>query len=616
MDGAEETIGREVAVPGRNGERGFKALPESLEPEKCAFVMELRQHFIAGGLSLRAFGARYHYDFSSASRYLNAERLPERGFVEKVLDAVEVKAGAPVTDEARQNLYDLHERALEKFNPNMHRHLVLSEQLKAATVQVRSAELQVEILARELADKKDAYQTLRSRLRELETAQAEQYVRHGAELVEVRAENEQLQDELRRLRERIATLELLYEQAHARRVEAEERCERLEHSLAANEQEADREQREELRRAEERERLREEQEAELRGELADARIQAEQHAAQLADLQREAEEREEQRQREQEKLRRSVAEETRQAVLAELQQNFRAASISASASRKTEAEAARKAELDLEVEAVRTARAKAEEAVRKAEAEEAALRTPEAAAARKAQVEEAIRKAAAEAAPQTSDTRSPLGAEAGRVSIRIPGLPEPYRSGQSAAALRASNTPVPNYGSSGYLAPSTAQTARTYVTSVGSASGRTSNTARPPAGAAPASTRWSTTPMPVWRKAVSAAVCVVWTILVSALAWMLGGHGVHLLGAHIGVMGILLAFVLLFGVPTLGARTVWRYRTDGDAVLGCLLLVLVLGVLVLPASALLHWLAPATADHLVLERLAQAVIDLATGRWP
>lgn len=114
---------------------------------------------------------------------------------------------------------------------------------------------------------------MRLRSRELEAARDEDQIRHGAELAGYQTENSQLRDELHRLRNRINALQVLLGQAQERRIQAEARCEQLEQSLAAIEQDAEQGRMEELRLAEERELRRQEEESMLRVALADLQRQ-------------------------------------------------------------------------------------------------------------------------------------------------------------------------------------------------------------------------------------------------------------------------------------------------------------------------------------------------------
>lgn len=59
-------------MPGQEADKDFKALPADLGPEKREFTEALRAQFRVCGLSLRAFGARYHHDHTTVWRYLNA----------------------------------------------------------------------------------------------------------------------------------------------------------------------------------------------------------------------------------------------------------------------------------------------------------------------------------------------------------------------------------------------------------------------------------------------------------------------------------------------------------------------------------------------------------------
>jgi predicted nucleic acid-binding Zn-ribbon protein len=276
MDGREGEPGREMALPGQEADKVFKALPADLGAEKREFTEALRAQFRACGLSLRAFGARYHHDHTTVWRYLNALHIPDRDFVEDVLAAVDAHLGAPVTAEVQSHLYALHLAALKATSRNRYDNRVLSDRLVAETLQVQAARRQEQALTEELAQSRARDQQLRLRLRELEAARDEDQIRHGAELAGYQAENSQLRDELHRLRDRITTLQLLLGQARERRVQAEARCEQLEQSLAAIEQERS----EELRLAEER--RRQEEEGTLRSALADLQRQLAERDAEIA----------------------------------------------------------------------------------------------------------------------------------------------------------------------------------------------------------------------------------------------------------------------------------------------------------------------------------------------
>ena len=292
MGGRDGAWGREVALPGQGADEYFKALPADLGPEKREFTEALRAQFRACGLSLRAFGARYHHDHTTVWRYLNALHIPDRDFVEDVLAAVDAWVGAPVTAEVQGHLYALHLAALKATSRNRYDNRVLSDRLVAETLQVQAARRQEQALIEELAQSRARDQQLRMRLRELEAARDEDQIRHGAELVGYHVENERLRDELHRLRERISTLQLLLGQAQARRVQAEARCDHLEQSLAAIEQDVERGRREELRLAEERENRRREEERTLRAALAELERRSAAQEAEIAAQRRRFEARE------------------------------------------------------------------------------------------------------------------------------------------------------------------------------------------------------------------------------------------------------------------------------------------------------------------------------------
>lgn len=494
MDGQEGEPGREVAVP----EEASPVSPAEREAAKDEFARALKAHFDTAGLSLRVFGATNNIHYATVSRYLTGVRLPERDFVDLVLKAAEAKLGVPVTAHVRQHLYDLHLAALNASNPAMYRTEVLRGELKVQIVLAQAAERREQGLIRELAEKREADARLRSHVRELEAAVEDQQARRDGELAVSQAENSRMREELYRLRERIAELEIELEQTRTRWVEAEGRSERLERELTATEEDVERDVREELRQAQERERARQTEESAVRASLADLQRRSEEREAELAHLRR----REEQR------------------LLALFIRRVH----------------------DLETAHVREVRRQAEQQDARPARRDLAPETPTPPATVRripgetwAEIKQGL--AAAPAYEDTEPGPRPGG----------PALPPGNSPAPAPSNLRELQTRHPDE-----VARERAPQARQSETPAQRAERlRVPNApahARPAQKSNLAADRTVPQPTRPWTVVVFAVLYVAMTSVVNSLAWLFGGHGIHLLGAHVGFGNVLASVVTVIGL--------------------------------------------------------------------
>jgi hypothetical protein len=219
------------------GKDRYKPLDEDLDVRVREFTEALRVCFQGCGLSLRQFGARYFHDHTTVWRYLNGDHVPERGFVDDVIKALEVQSGSTATAETRTHLYELHLAALEATSAPRHRVEILTAELREQVLRLEQAQRQIQSLSDVVADKKEREDALQARIRELETAADREQIRHGAELNALHAENQRLHEELTRLEAEVEVLGQLLEQARGRSLDAQYESGRIEHELCEAERE-------------------------------------------------------------------------------------------------------------------------------------------------------------------------------------------------------------------------------------------------------------------------------------------------------------------------------------------------------------------------------------------
>ncbi|GDY45450.1 FxSxx-COOH system tetratricopeptide repeat protein [Streptomyces antimycoticus] len=232
-------VGGEL-VPERGAERrigDLKPIPEQVRPECRALAESLRELFGAVGVSLRVFAVRLHYDAGTVSRYLNGTVVPPAEFVDQLLTHAAKATGRPSSTEVMAHVHTLQRRALQATNKVGWELQRLRDQLADADRQRQQAEVRAEALSEALLVRKQRIAEMEVEQRRIAVAAADREAR-SAELDRLRQEREDLTAERDRLREEVARLQDALTQARRQALDAERRCEALEHQLQTEEEAA------------------------------------------------------------------------------------------------------------------------------------------------------------------------------------------------------------------------------------------------------------------------------------------------------------------------------------------------------------------------------------------
>ncbi|WP_372407335.1 hypothetical protein [Streptomyces luteireticuli] len=196
----------------------LQPMDEGLPPDVAALARALRDLFVGLRVSTRRYAARRAYDSSTVSRYLGGRRLPPWEFVLNLLhDVGEVRGSVPTAGTVDM-LRALHTAALESGSSPAHRVQLLERELAEADREARRAATRERWLEDTLQDREHRIRDLEMRNHELEAGPA------------AADENARLREEIGGLKEELARVRALHQ-------EAEERCEQLERLLAENEEE-------------------------------------------------------------------------------------------------------------------------------------------------------------------------------------------------------------------------------------------------------------------------------------------------------------------------------------------------------------------------------------------
>ncbi|MFH9660536.1 chromosomal replication initiator protein DnaA [Streptomyces sp. NPDC017248] len=211
-------------------------------PEESRVLAEALRRLFAGlGVSVRRYAARRHRDPGSLSRFLNGTRVPPWEFVHDLIHDVAEEQGRAPTAEAVELLRRLHRTALASSGSPQHRVQALEDELADADRQsLRSAAL-VRALEGALADAQHRAADLEVRIRGLHGRQDRADAEKDKALRLYQDQVTALLRERQDLMEQVEALGEELQDAHARRVRAERRCEELERQLVAAEEQADRE---------------------------------------------------------------------------------------------------------------------------------------------------------------------------------------------------------------------------------------------------------------------------------------------------------------------------------------------------------------------------------------
>lgn len=230
--------GELVPEPGAARRIGdLKPIPEQVRPECRALAESLRELFGAVGVSLRVFAVRLHYDAGTVSRYLNGTVVPPAEFVDQLLTHAAKATGRPSSTEVMAHVHTLQRRALQATNKVGWELQRLRDQLADADRQRQQAEVRADALSEALLVRKQRIAEMEVEQRRIAVAAADREAR-SAELDRLRQEREDLTAERDRLREEVARLQDALTQARRQALDAERRCEALEHQLQTEEEAA------------------------------------------------------------------------------------------------------------------------------------------------------------------------------------------------------------------------------------------------------------------------------------------------------------------------------------------------------------------------------------------
>ncbi|MBI0300766.1 hypothetical protein JBE04_41550 [Streptomyces sp. PRKS01-29] len=235
----DEPVSGEL-VPERAGARrigDLKPIPEQVRPECRALAESLRELFGTVGVSLRVLAVRLHYDAGTVSRYLNGTVVPPAEFVDQLFTHAAKAAGRPSATEVVAHVHTLQRRALQATNKVGWELQRLRDQLADADRRRQQAEVRAEALSEALLVRKQRIAEMEVEQRRIAVAAADREAR-SAELDRLRQEREDVTAERDRLREEVARLQDALAQARRQALEAEQRCEALEHQLQTEEEAA------------------------------------------------------------------------------------------------------------------------------------------------------------------------------------------------------------------------------------------------------------------------------------------------------------------------------------------------------------------------------------------
>ncbi|KAB1987474.1 coiled-coil domain-containing protein [Streptomyces triticiradicis] len=204
-------------------------LKDDLPPEKRALAEDLRQVFLALGITVRRYAARRYLNASTVTRYLNGDRVPPWDFVAGVIADVQ-EAQCPLTPEAEEALRDLHRQALKSHRPSS-KAQALQDKLAEADDETRRITTRQRALEEALRDRESRLEHVRGRVRNLETSLEGQRLTHRGELEVWQGEYTRLQEECGDLQEQVIYLQESLAVARAELIAAEDRCHRLEIQL-------------------------------------------------------------------------------------------------------------------------------------------------------------------------------------------------------------------------------------------------------------------------------------------------------------------------------------------------------------------------------------------------
>lgn len=222
---------------------GFAPLSDELAPEVREFVEFLRILMKKIGLGVRQYAAYRHLSASSVSRYLSGERVPDKSFIDTLMDSYGRHTGVPVPDEARARAYALHLEALRAAQPARWKVQMLTDELEHALHARLAAEAEVRRLRSGVSGREQRIEELEARIGEWGQVNGRDnaaLVRHQERIRELEAECERLRAQISRLKHDLRAAERAHKDAEARCVQLEAELTTLEERAEAERLEQER----------------------------------------------------------------------------------------------------------------------------------------------------------------------------------------------------------------------------------------------------------------------------------------------------------------------------------------------------------------------------------------
>ena len=211
----------------------LEPLDNELGGEERALASALRELFAALEVSVRRYGARRHRDAGTISRYLNGTRIPPWEFVLDLLNDVGEQHGYTPTLEVIEHIRTLHRQALSASGSTAHRVQLLQEQLADADRQARRSAVRERAIEDALLDAQRRAADLELQIKQLQAAAPPDLSTTDLPAQAYEGSYEDVRTERDKLRERVTVLTEELQEAHARRIRAEQRCEDLERQLVS-----------------------------------------------------------------------------------------------------------------------------------------------------------------------------------------------------------------------------------------------------------------------------------------------------------------------------------------------------------------------------------------------
>ncbi|MFI5529847.1 helix-turn-helix domain-containing protein [Kitasatospora sp. NPDC051853] len=218
----------------------FEPIPAGVDGVCRELAQELRTLAVRLGISMSRYARQVHRDRSTLSRWFSGLAVPPADFLDRLTSDVEAATGLPLTPEARDHLRHLHRSALAERNPRSAELQSLRDRWSDADQEARELRTEVDLLKDMLRTAQHKAAEQERTLHQLERGAATARLEHRAELALVTEDHDRLRAEHDRLLGLVERLHEELREAQRRQLEAEQRCDLLEHQLEAAELAAER----------------------------------------------------------------------------------------------------------------------------------------------------------------------------------------------------------------------------------------------------------------------------------------------------------------------------------------------------------------------------------------